>query len=90
MERNVTSVLKLTEATGKQKDRLPLQRYGGGSQVSEPSSFSPCLKVHGFFLVLALYMNDLLYPGNGMEISPQYLVPVAIEYPSLLQSEHHQ
>ena len=39
-----------SDTTGKQKDRLPLQRYGGGSQVSELSSFSPCLKVHGFFL----------------------------------------
>ena len=28
--------------------------------VSELSSFSPCLKVHGFFLVLASYLNDLL------------------------------
>ena len=53
-----------TDTTGKQKHRLPLQRYGGGSQVSELSLFSPCLKVHGFFLVLALYLNDLLYPGN--------------------------
>ena len=44
-----------SDTTGKQKDRLPLQRYGGGSQVSELSSF---------FLVLALYLNDLFSPGN--------------------------
>ena len=29
------------DTTGKQKHRLPLHRYGGGSQVSELSSFSP-------------------------------------------------
>ena len=39
-----------TDTAGKQKHRLPLQRYGGGSQVSELSLFSPCLKVQVFFL----------------------------------------
>ena len=39
-----------TDTTGKQKYRIPLQRYGGGSQVSELSLFSPCLKVQVFFL----------------------------------------
>ena len=37
-----------TDTTGKQKHRLSLQRYGGGSQVFELSLFSPCLKVQVF------------------------------------------
>ena len=53
----------LCDTTGKQKNRLPLQRYGGGSQVSELSSFS-LFESSCFFLVLALYLNELLYPGN--------------------------
>ena len=46
-----TSVILFTSSlTGKQKHRLPLLRYRGGSQVSELPSFSPCLLVKGSFL----------------------------------------